>query len=92
MEGLSDCHYCVIVSRSYQRPQVELLPMFLREPLPVIPVPLKTEHPDATLDLQSLLQVQYDAAGYGDYIYGGSPRPKLSNQDRQWADQIIGKV
>ena len=89
VEGLSDCNCCVLVSRSYQRPQVELWPLSLRESLPVIPIPLKPEHPDAVLDLQSSLHTQYDAAGYADYIYRGTPRPPLFSNDLEWAHQII---
>ena len=89
VEGLSDCHYCVMVCRSHRRPEVELWPMALREPLPRIPIPLKPEHADAVLDLQSLLNQQYDAAGYDDYIYGGQPRPPLYSDDDIWAKSII---
>ena len=89
IEGLSDCHYCVLVSRSYQRPHVELWPLGLRESLPVIPIPLKREDPDASLDLQKLLHDQYDAASYGDYIYGGTARPPLFAADAKWAEEIL---
>lgn len=89
VDGLSDCSYCVMVSRSYRRPEVELWPIGLRETLPAIPIPLKREHPDARLELQSLLHAQYDAAGYADYIYRGSPRPPLFSSDAQWARQLI---
>ena len=66
VEGLAQCDYAVIVSRSYKRPKVGLWPMRIREALPVIPVPLKQEDPDAVLDLQQLLHETFDAAGYAD--------------------------
>ena len=52
-----------MVSRGYERPRVGLWPMRIREALPVIPVPLKQEDPDAVLDLQQLLHETFDAAG-----------------------------
>jgi hypothetical protein len=89
VENLADCGYCVLVSRSYQRPQVELWPIELREPLPVIPIPLQRGDLDATVDLQALLHDQYDAAGYADYIYQGNPRPPLSPSDKKWAAEYL---
>lgn len=89
IDGLSDCHYCVMVSRSYQRPHVELWPLGLRDSLPIIPIPLKREDPDASLNLQQLLHEQYDAAGYDDYIYRGTPRPPLFSADAKWADEVL---
>jgi hypothetical protein len=68
---------------------VELWPIGLRETLPAIPIPLKREHADARLDLQSLLHAQYDAAGYADYIYRGNPRPPLFSSDADWARQLV---
>lgn len=85
VEGLAQCDYAMMVSRSYERPKVGLWPMKLREPLPIIPVPLKPEDPDAVLDLQQLLHETFDAAGYADYIYQGKPRPPLHPEDEAWA-------
>lgn len=92
VEGLCDCHYCVMVCRSYRRPEVELWPMELHEPLPKIPIPLKQEHADAVIDLQALLHEQYEAAGYADYIYTGQPRPPLSASDSVWAKSILSNL
>ena len=85
IEGLAQCDYAILVSRSYERPKVELWPLKLRQTLPLIPVPLKPEDPDAILDLQQLLHETFDAAGYADYIYQGKPRPPLHPEDESWA-------
>lgn len=85
VEGLAQCDYAIMVSRSYERPQVGLWPMKLREPLPSIPIPLKREDPDAIIDLQQLLHTTFDAAGYADYIYQGKPRPPLHPEEESWA-------
>jgi len=88
VEGLAQCDYAIMVSRSYERPNVGLWPMKLRETLPIIPVPLKPEDPDAVLDLQQLLHETFDAAGYADYIYQGKPRPPLHPEDDAWAKTV----
>src|SRR5262249_49705077 len=44
IEDLPDCDYCVMVSRSQERPRVGLWPIRLRERLPVIPIPLRPPH------------------------------------------------
>lgn len=83
------CDYLVMVSRSYDRPRVELWPVRLREALPLIPVPLRLGRADATIDLGVLLAEQFDAAGYEDYVYGTSPQPPLAELDAAWASQLL---
>jgi len=80
--------YCVLVSRVEDRPRAEFWPIGLRERLPVIPVPLQDPHPDAELDLQTVLHRVYDAAYYRDYIYDGSPWPPLPAEDADWARRL----
>jgi hypothetical protein len=89
LEGLPPCAYYVMVSRYVERPQVELWPISLREPLPTIPIPLREPDPDARLDLQQVLHRIYDAAGYEDYIYASTPQPQLSAEDAAWAQQFL---
>jgi hypothetical protein len=84
-----DCDYCVLVSRAEERPQAGLWPWNLREPIPIIPIPVRSPDPDARLDLQQLLHHCYDSAGYHTYIYGGSPSPALSDEDAAWAERVV---
>jgi hypothetical protein len=84
------CDYMVMVSRSYERPRVELWPVAIRDILPLFPVPLRQSDRDATIDLGQLLHEQFDAAGYEDYVYRGSPQPALSETDSSWAAGLIG--
>ena len=72
-----------------ERPRAGVWPMGLRDPLPVIPIPLVAPHPDARLDLKQVLDRVYDAAGYEDYIYDGGPRPPLTREDANWARQCV---
>lgn len=89
VEGLPTCDYCVQVSRVEERPRVGLWPIMLRDPLPMIPIPLLSPDPDATLDLQALLHRLYDAGGYEDYIYSGTPHPLLRAADAEWARNVL---
>jgi len=89
LEDLPDCDYCVLVSRVEDRPRVGIWPLRLRERLPLIPIPLRAPDGDAQLDLQEVLHRLYDAAGYEDYIYGGTPQPPLHPDDAAWARQLI---
>jgi hypothetical protein len=91
IEGLPVCAYYAMVSRSEDRPDVALWPVSLREPLPEIPIPLHAPDSPARLDLQALLHRLYDAAGYEDYIYSGSPQPALTAADVEWSRQILGQ-
>jgi hypothetical protein len=88
VENLPECDYYALVSRAEERPRVALWPVRLRDRLPIIPVPLRAPHADAHLDLQQVLHRVYDAAGYEDYIYRGTPQPPLSAEDVAWAQQL----
>jgi hypothetical protein len=89
IDGLPDCDYHVMVSRAETRPKVELWPFRLRDPLPTIPIPLRAPDRDAVLDLKAILDRVYDAAGYEDYIYSGTPVPPLSSADWLWAEELF---
>lgn len=89
VDGLPNCDYYALVSRSQERPQVAIWPFRLADPLPPVPVPLRGNDPDAKLDLRQALDRVFDAAGYQFYIYGNSPDPPLSPGDAQWAGQFV---
>ncbi|MBC8114364.1 MAG: DUF4058 family protein [Candidatus Saccharimonas sp.] len=84
-----DCDYCVLVSRYKERPQAGLWPIRLREPLPIIPIPLKAPDPDVKLDLKRALDRVYDAASYRKYIYDFAPEPPLPEADAAWAESFL---
>ena len=88
LTGIPDCDYRVMVSRRSMRPDVLAWAINLRDELPVIPIPLKGDVPDASLDLQALLHKVYDAAGYEDYIYATSPEPPLTSEQYEWTQQF----
>jgi hypothetical protein len=82
------CDYLVTVSRREERPRVGFWPVRLRDPLPVIPVPLRPGHIEPRLDLQTLLHKVYDDAGYEDHLYEALPEPRLPPPDDAWAANI----
>jgi hypothetical protein len=87
--SLPECDYYGLVSRMEKRPQADLWPIRLRDPLPAIPIPLREPDSDARLDLQAVLHQVYDRAHYGNYIYDGGPQPALSSEDGAWASPFI---
>jgi hypothetical protein len=64
-------------------------PMQLAEPLKAIPIPVKPEDPDAVLDLQRMLQIAYERAGYELRVdYRRDPNPPLHAEAAQWGREI----
>jgi Protein of unknown function (DUF4058) len=88
MNDLKECDYYVLVSRCQDRPRAGVWPIQLRDPLPVIPIPLDPQREDAKLDLQAMLHRVYEAAGYEDYIYRSTPEPALDSADAEWSHQV----
>jgi hypothetical protein len=92
-QGLPQCDYYVMVSRAEQRPApAGIWPLHLREPLPVIPIPLKAGDADVRLNLQQLLHEIHDAAGYAKYIYSHPLSPPLAAQDASWTDELLANL
>ena len=71
-----------MVARPQEYPHAGIWPIHLRDPLPQIPVPLKSGDADAHLQLQEMLHKLYDSGGYEDYIYAGEPQPPLARAAR----------
>lgn len=83
--------YYIYLSRLDRRPLTQIWPMALREPLPVVPVPLLPPDPDVPLDMQAAVRACFDLVGYERLLdYTSSPsRPELSAQDTAWVDEIL---
>lgn len=88
-DTLPACDYCVRVSRAEKRPLTEVWPWRVREPMPIIPIPLTTPDSEARLDLKAVIDQVYDAGGYADYIYSGPPEPRLAPDDDAWAKGFL---
>lgn len=88
-EDRPECSYSVVVSRVEDRPDAGFWPLALSDRLPVIPIPLRAPHADASLDLQELLHRVYDEASYEYYIYDGPPHPSLNAEEEAWAKTFL---
>lgn len=82
------CDYCVAVSRAADRPRVNFWPVFLRDRLPQVPVPLREGEAEPLIDLQAVLHKVYDDAGYAYHLYQRPPEPRLPPPDDAWAAEI----
>jgi hypothetical protein len=87
-EGRPECDYSVLVSRAEKRPAADFWPIRLRDPLPVIPIPLRPPDAAARVDLQEVLHRAYDGPGYEHFIYSTDPEPPLIPDDAAWARQL----
>jgi hypothetical protein len=81
--------YQICVWRAVRHRQVEVYRVPLREPLPVIRIPLRPTDRDVLINLQAILDQCYRNGGYDDIDYRGEPEPALSAADRDWADQLL---
>jgi hypothetical protein len=87
--------YLVSVNRSWRRigalMDYQLFPISVRETLPCIPIPLKENFSEPTLDLQWVFNQAYDRGPYrrGAVDYRGAPNPPLSESDSAWAYELV---
>lgn len=85
-ELLPPTPYFVFLSRAVNRRQVEVWPIRLADPLPVVATPLRPEDGDAPLDLGAAFSVIYERARYDLSIdYRSQPVPPLVGDDAVWA-------
>jgi len=88
-DDLPTCDYCALASRIEERPRAGVWPWRLRDPMPLVPIPLKAGDADAQLNLKVVIDHVYDVGGYEDYIYSGPPEPRLAPDDMTWAAQFL---
>lgn len=84
-------HYYVYLSRVQRRPNTQVWPVHLRQPLPVVPVPLLPPDADVPLDLQAAVNACFALVGYErllDYA-GPPPPPDLSEEDAAWVNETL---
>lgn len=81
--------YHASVWRAVSWSEVLYFPIPLRARLPVIPIPLRPEDRDVTLDLQALVNQAHERGRYGPSDYRRDPDPPLSPDDADWVDKIV---
>jgi hypothetical protein len=80
--------YFILLSRARNRPSIDVWPLALEQPIPLVPVPLQDPDPDIPLDLTLALHQIYRSARYDlqiDYR-ADPPPPDLSPAESTWLD------
>jgi len=68
----------------------ETWPISVRDPLPVVPVPLLPGDDDVPIDLAHAVRTIYDEARYDLSIdYDRPPEPPLTEKDAAWAQALL---
>ena len=92
-DTLSPADYLVVVSKASERPVGDVRPLGLRQPLPVLPIPLLPPDPDIPLDLGQALHTAYARARYDLRIdYTQPPAPALLPEDTAWATALLAQA
>jgi Uma2 family endonuclease len=82
--------YYVAIYRGDKNQQCELYAIGLREPLPVVGVPLRANDPDVPLDLQQLIEHVY-RTGRFPIDYDDPCDPPLEGPTAEWAKELLAK-
>ena len=89
--GLPASDYFVFLTRTGRTDLTETWPIGVRDPLPIVPVPLLPGDDDVPLDLAHALRTIYDEARYDLSVdYGQPAHPLLSEGDAAWARERLG--
>jgi hypothetical protein len=82
--------YFIFLSRAEKRPLTEIWPISLREPLPVVPIPLLPDDQDVAIDVQQVFTTTYDLLGYDLALdYTQTPEIPLPQADSVWAETLL---
>jgi hypothetical protein len=82
--------YFIFLSRAERRPITEIWPISLKEPLPVVPIPLLPGDQDGALDMQQVFTTTYDLLGYDLALdYTQPPEIPLTKEDVAWAEALL---
>jgi len=71
------------------RTTTKLFGASLREPLPVIPIPLRPTDRDVSLNIQQIIDLVYDRGRYAKLSYLTDPDPPFSPDDSAWVDELL---
>ena len=88
MDDPPECDYLIVSSVAEQRPEIDVLPLSVRDRLPVLDVPLR-DGEVVPFDLRAVLDLVYEASRYERRIYNYPPDPPLSDEDGVWAAGVL---
>ncbi len=82
--------YRILVSRADQRTRTRYWPVGVRQPLPVIAIPLRGKDPEVPLDLGAVFRTVYERGAYDLSLdYRTPPQPPLEGDDGKWAMELL---
>jgi hypothetical protein len=82
--------YRILISRGASRPNAKLYAFGVRQPIPVIPIPLLPNDPEPKLDLNAVLHALYHRARFDLMLDYTKPAvPRLREDDSAWARALI---
>jgi len=81
---LDQAHYFINTTRAGTTMRREIYRPLLREPLPVIRIPLRKHEKDIFIDLQVLVNQVHEVGRYHTLDYSKSPDLPLSPADQEW--------
>jgi hypothetical protein len=87
------CDYCILVSRAAEFPRAGFWPLTIRDPLPLIPIPLDPGIADVRISLQECLEPVYEQGRYDEDVdYAKTPPPPpMSEADAGWVREQVSK-
>ncbi len=84
--------YYAMVSRSERRPQADLFAWQLRDPLPVLGVPLAAGEQDVPLALGDVLTTIYDRSRYAAFLdYTAEIHPPFTESEEAWIAPLLAE-
>jgi Protein of unknown function (DUF4058) len=84
--------YYALISRANDRPNCEVYHWALRDPLPIIPIPLRAPDADIPIDLGQVFRDTYERGRYArSLFYAQPPMAPLSRKDAQWAISVAAQ-
>ena len=90
LERVRPFDYLVCGHRAARHGIYQLYPRTVRQPLPRVGIPLRSEDGEVVLDLQAVFQRCYDSAPYARLIdYRSEPLTPLPPTDAAWADALL---
>jgi hypothetical protein len=90
--------YVALVNRAWKRDEqrmaYQIFPMSITDPLGVVPLPLRPNQPEMTLNLQQFFQLAYAGGPYarGAVDYTRPPHPPLPPELAPWAEECLRKA
>ncbi len=84
-------HYAICVVRAWDPTRAEVYPARFDAPLPTIKIPLREDDPDATVELQKLIDRCYEDGDYYILDYAQPLKPAFTAAENRWLKAQLKK-